>query len=150
MIYLTSFFRSDELPDSVEKWSAAVYQPKGYDFPKAGWADIREDKTGEWIRPRMFEGHPNPRTAYRDWLYQEYMGRKEEAMIWLYGLEGDAALMCWCPRDKAAQRQLKDWGSFICHTAVIGEFLHKEFDVPVWYDSDRLNMTVLGQKGLSI
>lgn len=150
MIYLTSFFKSKELPKDVEPWSAAVYQPKGYNYPKAGWTDIREDKTGEWIRPRMFEGYPNSRKAYRDWLMHEYQQRRDEASIWVYSQEGDVALCCWCPYDKAAQRQLSDWGSFICHTAVVGEFITKEFKVPVWYDADRLNMTVLGQEGLNI
>lgn len=55
--------------------------------------------------------------------------------------------MCWCPVEKAAIRQLKEYGSFICHTSVIGEFLATEFGVPVWYDSDRLFMTVLTQHG---
>jgi hypothetical protein len=144
-VYLSSFFKAKELPVGVEAWSAAVYQPKGMTFPKAGWADIREDKTGAWIRPRVFEGYSNPPKAYRDYLIEQYRGRIEEFNIWRYSQEGDAALLCWCPYDKAAKRQLDEWGSFICHTGVIAEFLIEQ-GVPVWLDSDRSKMMVLSQR----
>lgn len=150
MIYLTSFFKAKELPDDVTRYSAAVYQPAGYRFPKAEWTDIR-DSDGEWIRPRNFLTSAEPHQAYRERLLRLYHSRISEAQRWLetQGFQS-ASLHCWCPYDKAAQRQLKEWGSFICHTAVIGEFLSTELKVPVWYDADRLRLLPLEQKGLSI
>lgn len=142
-IYITSFARAKHLPSGVVPFSAAVYQPKGYDFPKAQWADIRRD--GAWIRPRDFLSHDNPLIAYREALLNLWSSRLVEIEQWLSLREGPTALCCWCPYDKAAQRQLKDWGSFVCHTAVIGEYLSQEFKVPVWYDSDRLRLTTLTQ-----
>lgn len=41
--------------------------------------------------------------------------------------------------------QMSSWGSFVCHTAVLGEFL-TALGETVWYDGDRLNLAVLGQK----
>jgi hypothetical protein len=150
MIYLTSFFKSRELPDGVIRYSAAVYQPKGYTFPKVAWTDIR-DSTGEWIRPRLFLTDDAPAARYRESLYGLYHTRLDEARRWVDSIgDNDAALCCWCPFDKAAQRQLKDWGSFICHTAVLGEFLSTELKVPVWYDADRLRLLPLEQKGLTV
>jgi hypothetical protein len=148
MIYLTSFAKSKHLPDTIERWSAAVYQPKGFSYPKAEWADIR-DETGDWIRPRRFVDEPSPRLAYRQALLDHYEARRDEAMAWLAD-KNDVALLCWCPYERAAVRQMKDWGSFICHTSVLGEFAATlDNTQPVWFDSDRLAMTVLTQRSLA-
>lgn len=145
-VYITSFFKSHLVPKGVEKFSAAVYPPKGYEWmPKAAWMDIRNNK-GDWTRPRNFEKAENPLQSYRDALWQLYSDRTLEASRWLSERTTDVALCCWCPSDQAAQRQLKEWGSFICHTAVLGEFIHTNFNLPIWYDADRLRMTVLSQK----
>ena len=147
MIYLTSFFRVKDLPPGVSTYSAAVYQPKGFDFPKVHWADIR--KFGKWTRPRDFMDTPDPMLYYHDALYELYMSRKGQVEGWLKSLGGPVALCCWCPYDKAAKRQLDEWGSFICHTGVIGEFLTNEMKVPVWYDGDRRTMTTLARGTLN-
>ncbi|HJS83819.1 MAG TPA: hypothetical protein VJ742_13415 [Nitrososphaera sp.] len=145
-IFLTSFAMSKYLPIKVVPWSAAVYQPTGFKYPKATWTDIRED--GKWMRPRDFLDAEKPLLAYRAKLYSMYESRLEDAEKWLSELQAPAALCCWCPYDKAAQRQLQQWGSFVCHTAVVGEFLIDKFQLPVWYDGDRRKMSVLTQKGL--
>lgn len=145
MIYLTSFFRVKELPDGVRAYSAAVYQPKGHTLEKVAWTDIRNDR-GEWTRPRNFLSSDRPLAEYRESLYAIYYDRIDEARRWLDSLDGQpAALCCWCPFDRAAQRQLREFGSFTCHTAVIGEFL-EELGQRVWYDTDRLRMSVLTQQ----
>lgn len=149
MIYLSSFKDSINLPEGVELWSAAVYQPKGYELPKAEWTDIR-DKSGMWIRPREFISTDNPPGAYREALYQLYNSRMITALQWYNKVrDRDVALLCWCPYDKAAQRQLEEFGSFICHTAVLGEWLNSTTGAVVWYDSARLQMLPLTQKGLT-
>lgn len=149
MIYITSFRRSLDLPDDFQRYSVAVYQPKGFEFPKVEWADIR-DADGEWIRPRRFITEKNPRLAYRTALLAHYELRQLEASAWITE-QGDrpTALCCWCPYERAAIRQIKDWGSYICHTSVLGEFIHSTFGIPVWYDADRLQMTVLTQRGIN-
>lgn len=149
MIYITSFRQSIVLPERVERWSAAVYQPKGFNYPKAAVWDIRPTEFGEtqWVRPREFVGHDEPLMAYRETLLNLYAARDHAIKQWLNRLQGAAALCCWCPYDKAAQRQLLQWGSFVCHTAVVGEHLTNQ-GVEVWYDGDRRKMTVLTQLGL--
>lgn len=142
-VYLSSFFRAKQLPEGVVPYSAAVYQPSGYAFPKVAWTDIR--KNGAWIRPRNFLHEDNPVKAYHDALYDHYRTRTEEAVEWAKTCDHDVALCCWCPFDKAARRQLKEWGSFICHTAVLSEFVYNELGVPVWEDGDRRHMAVLNQ-----
>lgn len=143
-VYITSFAMSRHLPPGVESWSAAVYQPKGFNYPKATWADIR--RNGVWTRPRDFTAAANPLEDYRKSLLSLYESRHEEISAWLQRVgPGPVALCCWCPYDKAAQRQLKEWGSFVCHTAVIGEYLSAKLKVVVWYDADRLKLTTLTQ-----
>lgn len=136
---ITSFRRSHELP--VPVFSAAVYQPQGYNYEKADWCDIRRD--GAWIRPRDFVGQgDDPLLLYHNALLNLYAERAHEISNWLDGVGNDFALCCWCPYDRAAQRQLHEHGSFVCHTAVIGEVL-ENFGVRVWYDDDRRRMKVL-------
>lgn len=146
MYYLTSFFRTRELPADLEVYSAAVYQPDGYSFPKAEWADIRKD--GRWIRPANFIKAPNPPMAYHDALMELYASRHDMIKDWC-DAHPKAVLCCWCPRDRAAQRQLREFGSFICHTSVMGEYLAEVLHLPVWYDADRRTMMVLQQKGIA-
>ena len=148
MIYLTSFRKSEDLPDDIEKWSAAVYQPKSFDYPKAKCFDIR-DRSGRWIRPREFVGEKHPLVMYRKALLKLYKSRSELILQWLGRTKSYVALCCWCPYEKAAQRQIEEWGSYVCHLSVVGEYLADNTEEYIWYDSDRLKMAVLTQKNPS-
>lgn len=145
MIYLTSFRKSAEMTTEVEKWSAAVYQPKGFSYPKVDCFDIRNAR-GQWIRPREFISENEPLVIYRKALLNLYLGRSKRILKWVNSTSGDIALCCWCPYERAAQRQIKEWGSFVCHLSVVGEYLTNYTEEVVWYDSDRLKMAVLTQK----
>lgn len=143
-VYLTSFFRSHDLPPGVVPYSAAVYQPRGYSYPKVNWTDIRLG--AQWIRPRQFIAEARPLQAYRDALWDLYESRRREAAVWVAETPHDVALCCWCPHDKAAKRQLEEWGSFVCHTAVLSEFIYDRLGIAVWEDGERRHMAVLQQR----
>jgi hypothetical protein len=84
-----------------------------------------------------------PLEGYRDALWKLYNGRIDETDAWLYAVEAsgyDVSLCCWCPYDRAAQRQLGEHGSFVCHTAVMGKFLEEVMKVSIKYDTDRDQM----------
>lgn len=140
MIILSSFFKRDEeYPENVA-FSAAVYQPKGFKFEKVAWTDIRDER-GRWTRPREFLDYLDPVVAYRDALWTVYLQRDAAIQAWLYDWnKEDPVLCCWCPYDSAAKRQIKEWGSYICHTAVIGKFLQHRYQIDVEYDKDRDKM----------
>lgn len=141
---MTSFFRSHGLPPGFVPFSAAVYQPKGYSYVKAPWTDIR-DANGNWIRPRNFLSAPDPLAAYHRALLDLYATRTGAIQTFLHSCEVERispVFCCWCPKDRAAQRQLQEHGTFVCHTAVVGEVL-EQFGVGVWYDDDRRRMKVL-------
>jgi len=137
MILMTSFFDSNKL--DMEKWSVAVYQPSGYDYPKVDWADIRVQ--GQWIRPRLFLSDPDPAAAYWRFMTTMYESRIREAHEWLQDYyTHDLAMCCWCPHDRAARRQLEEFGSFICHTGPLAAFLRDKCGVEVALDKHRERM----------
>ena len=133
-IILTSFQKAKQLPQGTKVWSVAVYQPKGLNYPKLDFFDIRKD--GRWIRPRNFLAFKEPLKAYRSVLYDHFAKRSEEIQEWFANNPGPHALCCWCPYEKAAQRQLKEFGSFVCHTGVIFQVL-QDLGLPVTLDQDR-------------
>ena len=152
-IILTSFFRAREiekdLPSSLVKdhfYSAAVYQPKTFFYKKLDFFDIR-DSSGAWTRPRDFLAYDDPLAAYHDALMTLYYERLPAIQTWLRDMSKamDALVCCWCPYDRAAQRQIKEHGSFVCHTAVMYEVL-KDLGANVVLDNDRDKMVPLWDK----
>jgi len=162
--YLTSFkaYRADKGHLDIPAYSIAVYQPKGFSYPKLDMFDIR-DEAGNWVRPRDFvgEGHDAAKPApdllrrYHDRLFELYRDRWQAVqqfgqnafeiaqLVPLLSGE-DSALCCWCPYDRAAQRQLRDYGSFVCHSWAVESFL-MEMGVEVVRDQDRQQM--VGMEG---
>lgn len=115
-----------------EAWSAAMYQPHWYPgkLRQLGIFLIQEQPGWDWIRPRMFAHYKEPLVEYGHELYQLYKLRKDRIERWVDHVQGKSvALCCWCPYDKAAQRQLKEHGSFVCHLGVVAWFLTNEFKV---------------------
>lgn len=142
-VYFTSFQRSHDLPNGVTRFSVAVQWPKGYeDIPRIAWALIT-DETGKWIRPREFVSDVHPLASYREALMEQYQERLPQAQAWLFNHPGDIAMLCWCPYDRAAQRQLGDFGTFVCHTGVLAEFVDAQLGCQVWLDADRRLMKAL-------
>ena len=139
MILLSSFVRARAKDFSLPAYSAAVYQPEDGRFKKAQWADIRRP-SGKWIRPREFMQWKQPLNGYLAELYSLYVKRERDILRWVNEHE-DCALLCWCPYEKAAQRQLREHGSYICHLGVIEAFL-LERGVTVKVDDDRKDKMV--------
>lgn len=138
MFVITSFFDSNKLLG--DKYSVAVYQPTGYSYPKLHIFEIADDD-GNWIRPREFLESRRPLEQYQDTLYGLYLSRKKDITTWVDSVKDKVNILCcWCPHDKAAQRQLRQFGSFVCHTAVVAEFLEQEYNLPVLVDGHRQKM----------
>ena len=128
-VYLTSFKRYYETPGKefhsydYSAYSVAVYQPSWYaQLTKLDLFDIR-DPSGQWVRPRDFinddwlGGSPPPRDyallrRYHDALLGMYEKRwanqpEDRQLGFLERVaDRDEVWCCWCPYDKAAQRQL--------------------------------------------
>jgi hypothetical protein len=151
-VLLTSFKRyHDDIAypyPTMPGYSIAVYQPSWFDpLPKLYLFDIH-DENGQWIRPRNFmpedhDGAPSPAllAVYHDTLLDLYRSRYAALRYKDLGelAYNDVALCCWCPYDKAAKRQLDDYGSFVCHSWAVESFL-KELGVKVVRDLDRKDM----------
>lgn len=144
-VHFTSFQRSHGLTTPV--LSVAMYQPKGYDYPRLDWALIGNPDGSDWIRPRQFIHHDDPLTAYKEALWARYESRISEAREWFAYMEStysSCTMLCWCPHDRAAQRQIGEHGSFVCHTDVLGDWIETKLWRRCWYDSDRRHMKAIG------
>jgi len=145
-VRLTSFRMHHEGNQDRRGASIAVYQPKWYpQLPVIEGFDIRHN--GQWTRPRDFmpEDHdatvPDPGLLemYHDTLLGMYARRYEQIGAWLGTHYGEWDFCCWCPYDKAAKRQLHDYGSFVCHSWAVESYLHV-YGIPVERDGDRQQM----------
>lgn len=147
-VYFTSFQRSHGLPERLVRYSCAVQWPAGYEnIPRVEWTLIL-DNAGKWIRPREFVAAAShygedPLVLYRSALLAQYEQRRIAARQWLEAQVCDFAMLCWCPYDRAAQRQLGEFGTFVCHTDILAEFMEKALGCQVWRDSDRRLMKAL-------
>ena len=144
-VHITSFQRSFGL--RMPLLSVAMYQPQGYNFPRLDWALIGNPDGSDWIRPRNFIGNHNPLQDYREALWARYDSRLAVATSWAEYIAADyysVAFCCWCPHDRAAQRQMGEHGSFVCHTDVLGEWMESRLGIRVWYDSERRHMKAIG------
>lgn len=136
--------------DFDNAYSIAVYQPNWYrPLQVTSVFDIRNE-AGEWTRPRDFipEGHDPTQPSdellrsYRNALMGLYLDRRDAISRLLSSTSDDLTLCCWCPYDKAAKRQLHDYGSFVCHSAVVELYLELS-GITVHRDPDRERMVRL-------
>jgi hypothetical protein len=45
---------------------------------------------------------------------------------------------CWCPFSESTRNQIKTFGTFVCHTGIIGQVVnHLRPDIDVYLDLDR-------------
>lgn len=126
----------DTIFASSRKFSVAVYQPAGFNYPKLDWADIR-DSSGQWIMPRNFKQFNKPLEHYVRALWHHYQRRSADIYAWTKVAKSGDVLCCWCPYETAAQRQIRQFGSFVCHTSVIALLLEHDFRMNVVLDEDR-------------
>lgn len=154
-IILTSFQQRHLMKDILKQWqpkwkaySIAVYQPQWFDtLPKCSAFNIL-DKNNIWIRPRNYEKFRKPLVQYGQDLYELYHTRRARIERWLTLIQKyeRVYLCCWCPYDRAAQRQIKQHGTFVCHSAAVEWFLRENFGIVCIRDNDRDKMIELPWK----
>jgi hypothetical protein len=119
-VLITSFFNARKY-ELENKFGVACWKPdwcKHNDleflFPK--------DKNLNRLRLRNFNGSI---LAYVDSLREGYESRWNEIEQWLESLKKDQQyiLCCWCPNSSTAKEQIKEFGTFFCHTALIGKMI---------------------------
>jgi len=142
-VLMTSFRRSHGVP--APTYSVAMYQPKGFEYPRVDWALIGNPNGTDWIRPRNYQHSDDPLREYKAALMHQYLHRIEDAQEWFKAQQLYAAICfcCWCPHDRAAHRQLAEFETYVCHHDVLGEFLETYLGVRVWYDHDRRLMKAI-------
>jgi len=151
-VIFTSFKRSLSYPG--EKFSIACYQPTGFNYQELICL-APMDPEGRAIRTRRFfkkeNGVFDPISyylsihEYREAILQGFHSREEEIKFWMQSLSTRriATLVCWCPHSASSKAQLRDLGSFACHSGIIAEIImHYRPDIPVFLDDDRFDRLV--------
>jgi len=137
-IFMTSFKESRRLGDRWECYSVARWMPRGLNYRELPqFAAFRQD--GSPLRLRDFE---NPLEGYRE----EYLAGLEDMRPVILPLlerivrrprSKHLAFCCWCPHSQASRAQLREFGTFACHTLLLAGWL-KEVGFSVVLDTDRL------------
>jgi hypothetical protein len=134
MIVLTSFRKAKNY--NGQKFSIARFQPAGFAFPELTFL-AATDKNGEKLLLRDFA---NPIEGYERALAEGYAARWDKIQAWLDSLQPDKSIVlcCWCPYSQSTKDQIRDFGTFCCHSGIIGQLVNKyRPDISVVLDSDR-------------
>ena len=140
MIFLSSFVRARLYAErGVPIYSVARWRPAWTHAQE--WSDLpflaAADRSGAPIRLR---DHAAPISGYCATYGAALAVRWAEVGPWLASLDhgAHAVLACWCPYSSAGRRQIAAFGTFFCHTVLIGELIRAARpDVPVRPDKDR-------------
>ena len=128
-----------------ERFSVARFQPEGFDYPALEFLSA-VDKNGD----KLLLGDP---LEFEDRLKEGFKARWNEIDEWLKSLSNDRhiALACWCPYSKQSQKQLKEHGSFYCHTGLIGKLIKQHRpEIEIILDDDRENHLAVNWKPESV
>jgi len=141
MIILTSFENSKKLLKkqvfenvNVNTYSVSRKQPTGFsyiDLPFFAARDIHGNKL------RLINGIEEYRRKlleFYDTVYQSHI------VPWVLDLRpGDIDIICcWCPYSESTKRQIRQYGSFVCHTGIIGSIVNDvNPEIEVYMDLDR-------------
>jgi len=140
MIILTSFKEANWIAEKLNIgkeniYSVARWQPRGYSFKELSFLSAT-DKDGNKLLLRNFE---NPIQDYAEALKEGYRARWKEIKQWLDSLDNDKdiILVCWCPHSSQTKKQIEEYGTFCCHTGLIGKMINKHRPVTVVLDRER-------------
>jgi len=139
-IILTSFKCSKSFKG--EKFSVARWQPKGFNYRTLNFLSA-VDIYGNPLHLSRFK--TNPLQEYKKQWFGGIWHRNRFIKQWLESLknEEDLVLCCWYPYSQPTQEQIKLYGTFACHTGLIGQLVKRERkDIEIVLDQDRHNQLV--------
>ena len=134
MVILTSFKRSKEYYGDF--YSVARFQPSGFAYPVLDFL-AATDKDGEKLLLSQFD---NPIEGYEQALMGGYGARWGVIQKWLDELDEDrtVVLCCWCPYSNSTKNEIREFGTFCCHTGIIGQIINRcRPDISIILDIDR-------------
>ena len=138
-IILTSFKKSVNIKRSfpeTEMFSVSRWQPTGFHYEVLeflGAYDINGNKIN-------LKGRRDPLNRYKNDLFKYYIQNWPTIQKWLDSIDNSVmiSLSCWCPHSISTINQKKDFGTFACHTGLIGKIINKyRPDVEILMDKDR-------------
>lgn len=135
MVILTSFKQSVKYPG--EKYSIARIQPKGFNYKELKFLAAIDEKGKKLQMENIQDDTLN---VYKEALRRGLKKRWHLVNAWLNSLshDKDIVLCCWCPYSESSSKQMKEYGTFACHSGLIGQMIRKNRpDIQVVLDEDR-------------
>ena len=136
-VLLTSFnisIKIEKMFPNIEMFSVSRWRPKGFNNYKTLENLGAYDKHGQKLTLN------NGIDTYKKELFKAYVKNWKWIEKWLTELSNDniIGLCCWCPYSKSTKLQIKTYGSFVCHTGLIGKMINKyRPDIEILLDMDR-------------
>ena len=125
-ILLTSFKKSLKLKgkSNIEFYSVSRWQPSNFFYPSLDFLGAYNKN-----KQRLFlKGRNNPLQSYQHDLFEYYVSQWKKINSWLTSLNNNDKLIvlcCWCPYSNSTKKQIQNFGSFACHTGLIGKIINK-------------------------
>ena len=134
MLILTSFKKSKKYVG--QKFSIARFQPSGFVYPELTFLAA----TGANGEKLLLEDFEEPILGYERAYLAGIKSRWPEIKQWLDSLDNNKTIIlcCWCPYSLATKAQITNFGSFCCHSGIIGQLVNKSRpDISIIMDDDR-------------
>jgi len=139
-VILSSFKKSKKilnLFDNIKPYSVSRFNPSGYPYERLEFLSAY-DVNGNRLRLKG----SSPEQYRHEWL--KYIVKNKEIVFnWLDNLDNNVHILlcCWCPYSQSIKKQIKNYGSFVCHTGLIGNLINKyRPDIELILDKDRVFM----------
>jgi hypothetical protein len=119
-VLITSFYGARKFEIDT-KFGVACWKPEWCTYRDLEFLFPR-DINGNRLRLRNFDGSVD---KYVDALREGYASRWDEIEKWLEQLKKDEQhiICCWCPHSSTSKEQLKNFGTFFCHSVLIGKMV---------------------------
>ena len=139
MIVITSFKESVNIRKyqsfiDANTYSVARFQPKHFDYIQLHFLSAK-DVNGNRLR---LTGE-NKFQTYKSKLLEYYKTQKSDIHNWLKSLRNDDKdlICCWCPYSNTTKNQMNVFGTFVCHTGIVGQLINvARPDIDVYMDED--------------
>lgn len=120
-VLITSFLNARNF-ETNNKFSVACWKPEWCKYPELDFL-FPLDVNGIRLRLSNCGGSID---NYINELREGYADRWNKIEPWLESLKigQQYILCCWCPNSSSAKEQIKKFGTFFCHTTLIGKMIH--------------------------
>ncbi|MCK5021579.1 MAG: hypothetical protein KAS32_31515, partial [Candidatus Peribacteraceae bacterium] len=124
-----------KMREDANFYSVSRMQPSGFTYEDLPFLAARD------ISGRKLSLKESGTDGYKQMLYDFYDSVMDtEIKPWVESLNPSNidVLCCWCPFSESTRNQIKEHGTFVCHTGLIGKMVHEmRPEIEIYMDMDR-------------